>query len=229
VPALNTVSQAQPKTLLTQHVREVVLNRQAPSIGRLPATQMLKFDIVLAMRDQAGFESFLKELYNPSSPFLSALPHSAGFYREVWSQPGELQRLNSIRDGQRLHRSRRVARFHGRSIQGSRGQRRVGFPRKHECLPAPHGERTFFAVDREPSVDLPFQLWHITGLDKLFDSASRPRQKKCGCEVQCHYRLLPRGIFLRQRYARGLLRREPLSPAPARTSVCSSMQAFDNR
>ena len=26
-------------------------------------------------------------------------------------------------------------------------------------------DRTFFAVDREPTVDLPFQLWHITGLD----------------------------------------------------------------
>jgi len=68
-------------------------NRQAPSIGRLPATRMLKFDIVLAMRDQAGFESFLKELYNPSSPFYPALPHSAGFYREVWSQPGDYNAL----------------------------------------------------------------------------------------------------------------------------------------
>jgi kumamolisin len=29
----------------------------------------------------------------------------------------------------------------------------------------PTEDRKFFAVDREPTVDLPFQLWHITGLD----------------------------------------------------------------
>src|SRR5208337_3294512 len=29
----------------------------------------------------------------------------------------------------------------------------------------PTERRTFYAPDREPTVDLPFQLWHITGLD----------------------------------------------------------------
>ena len=29
----------------------------------------------------------------------------------------------------------------------------------------PTENRTFFAPDREPTVDLPFQLWHISGLD----------------------------------------------------------------
>jgi kumamolisin len=29
----------------------------------------------------------------------------------------------------------------------------------------PTEDRTFYAIDREPTVDLPFQLWHISGLD----------------------------------------------------------------
>jgi len=58
---------AQPQSLLTRHVREVTLNGQAQFVGRLPATQSLRIDIVLPMRDQAGLDGFLRELYNPSN------------------------------------------------------------------------------------------------------------------------------------------------------------------
>jgi hypothetical protein len=36
----------------------------------------------------------------------------------------------------------------------------------------PIENRDFYAPDREPTVDLPFQLWHITGLDNY--SIPRP-------------------------------------------------------
>ena len=37
----NTLSQAEPLPLLTRHVREAVVNSQAPLIGQLPATQAI--------------------------------------------------------------------------------------------------------------------------------------------------------------------------------------------
>jgi subtilase family serine protease len=37
-----------------------------PFVGRLPATQSIRIDIVLPVRE--GLDSFLHELYNPSSP-----------------------------------------------------------------------------------------------------------------------------------------------------------------
>jgi kumamolisin len=40
----------------------------------------------------------------------------------------------------------------------------------------PNEDRKFFAVDREPTADLPFQLWHITGLDN--DSRPHPMYVK---------------------------------------------------
>jgi subtilase family serine protease len=52
---------------MTRHVRDVTLNGQAPSVGRLPATQSMQIDVVLPVRDQAGLDSFLQELYDPSS------------------------------------------------------------------------------------------------------------------------------------------------------------------
>ena len=40
--------------LLTRHTRDVVVNGQAPLVGHLPATQTLRFDIVLPLRDREG-------------------------------------------------------------------------------------------------------------------------------------------------------------------------------
>src|ERR1700723_1072910 len=59
---------AQPQGLLTHHVQPVVLNGQAPFIGRLPANQSMRIDIVLAVRDQAGLDRFLQDVYDASSP-----------------------------------------------------------------------------------------------------------------------------------------------------------------
>src|SRR5580700_5980817 len=64
----NALSQAEPAPLLTRHVRDVVVNGQAPLVGQLPATQTLRFDIVLPLRDRAGLQNFLQEVQSPTSP-----------------------------------------------------------------------------------------------------------------------------------------------------------------
>ena len=61
------VSPAQAQTLLTRHVRAVVLNGEAQSLGRLPAAQSMRLVLVLPHRNQAELEGFLKELYDPQS------------------------------------------------------------------------------------------------------------------------------------------------------------------
>ncbi len=68
VSAVSIVCQAEPQALLTRHVREVVVNGAALSVGRLPATQTMRFDIVLALRHPVELDNFLQELYDPSSP-----------------------------------------------------------------------------------------------------------------------------------------------------------------
>src|ERR1700678_3888367 len=68
VSGLNAVCQAQSQTLLTRHVREAAVNGEALSVGRLPLTQSMHFDIVLALRHQPELLNFLQEVYDPSSP-----------------------------------------------------------------------------------------------------------------------------------------------------------------
>jgi subtilase family serine protease len=67
LPLVN-VCQAQSVPLHTRHVREVTLNGQAPSVGRLPATQSLRIVLILPLRNQEALDSFLKDLYDPASP-----------------------------------------------------------------------------------------------------------------------------------------------------------------
>src|SRR5580693_6636029 len=65
IAAMNT--QAQGQSMLTRHVREVTLNGQAQSVGRLPATQSMHLDVVLPLRNQAELDNFLRQLSDPTS------------------------------------------------------------------------------------------------------------------------------------------------------------------
>jgi len=154
---------AQPQSLLTRHVREVTLNGQAPFVGRLPATQSMRIDIVLAER--AGLDSFLRELYDPSSPT----------YRQFLTVEQFTERFGpSQQDFDALIR---FATTNGFTVTGgSRNEIDVQLKGSVAAIETafhvtmglyhdPIENRNFYAPDREPTVDLPFQLWHITGLD----------------------------------------------------------------
>ena len=60
---------AQAQSALTHHVRQEVISGQAQFLSPLPATQSLRLDIVLPLRDQAGLDQFLQD-----STILPALP-----------------------------------------------------------------------------------------------------------------------------------------------------------
>lgn len=166
------VCQAQPQSLGTRHVRNVILNGQAQSVGRLPATQAMRLVLVLPLRHQPELENFLQELYDPSSPsyryFLTVEEFTARF------GPSEEDYDAVIR----------FAEANGMAVVGtSRNRMNVdvkasvasiekAFHVTMSVYPHPTENRTFYAPDREPSVDLPFQLWHVAGLDNY--SIPRP-------------------------------------------------------
>src|ERR1700691_6052925 len=73
----------QAQSSMTRHVRQAVVNGQAQFLRPLPAAQSLRLDVVLPLRDRAGLDQFLRELYDPSSPsyrhFLSVSEFTAQF------------------------------------------------------------------------------------------------------------------------------------------------------
>ena len=59
-------AQAQP--VPSRHVWDVVQSDGVRALGKVPAAQMMDLDLVLPLRDPAGLDSLLNELYDPNSP-----------------------------------------------------------------------------------------------------------------------------------------------------------------
>jgi len=155
------------QSLMTHHVREATLNGQARQVGRLPSTQSMRLDIVLPLRNQTDLDSFLKELYDLSSPsyrhFLTVPEFTARFgptqqdYDAVirYAKTNGLAVVGGSRDGMDVQ------------VEGSVANIESAFHISMGVYQHPTENRTYYAPDREPMVDLPFQLWHISGLDNF--------------------------------------------------------------
>ena len=162
---LITARQAQAQSMMTRHVRPEVTSGQARFVNRLPGTQTLRLDVVLPLRDPAGLESFLESLYDPTSPvyrhFLTVPEFTARFgptqqdYDAVvaFAAASGLKVVGGSRDGLDLQ------------LEGSVTEIEAAFNVSLSVYRHLTEDRSFYAPDREPTVPLPFPLWHVSGLD----------------------------------------------------------------
>jgi kumamolisin len=153
------------QSLLSHHVRDAIRNGQAQHLGQLPADQILSLDIVLPLRNQAALDTFLADLYNPSSAsyrhFLTVAEFTARFgptqrdYDDVvlFARLNGFQVTGGSRDGMDVQ------------IRGPVSAVERTFHVHMRTFQHPNESRTFFGPDSEPVTDLPFSLWHISGLD----------------------------------------------------------------
>jgi subtilase family serine protease len=165
VPAVNSLAQAQSLLPLTHHVRDVVRTGEAKPTGRLAPDRVMTLDVVLPLSDQAGLNSFLKELYNPASPsyrqFLTVPEFTERFGPSQTDYDAVVQFVKAngfaviggSRDGMDVQ------------IKGSVAAIQNAFHVTIRTYQHPTESRVFYAPDREPTTDLPFPLWHISGLD----------------------------------------------------------------
>jgi kumamolisin len=158
-------SHAQLQPVLTHHVRQATIN--APMLGRLPASQTMDLVLVLPLRNQDELEGLLSDLYNANSPsyrkFLTVDEFTARFgpteddYNALieFANENGLKVVSTSPNRVNLQVSGSVATIeHALNVHMNVYQ--------HPTEP-----RTFFAPDREPTVNLPFQLWHVAGLDNF--------------------------------------------------------------
>jgi subtilase family serine protease len=193
---------AQP--LLTSHVPAVVVNKQAPFVGKLPATGTVRFDIVLPVRDEAGLDNFLREVYDPSSPnyrqFLTVdqFTQMFGPSQEHWAALTRFATANgfTVTGGSRDAMDLRLT----GSVAAVETAFHVSMGIYHDAV----HNRDFYSLDREPTVNLPFQLQHISGLDNYFvprtslarrtsnvkppaETGSCPSASFCGSDMRAAY------------------------------------------
>ncbi len=163
---------AQAQSAMTRHVRQAVIRGDAKVVSLLPANQALRLDLVLPLRNPDGLDQFLQGLYDPTSPsyrhFLSVAEFTAQFgpsqedYEAVirYAAANGLQVVGGSRDGMDVQ------------VAGSVAAIEKAFNVSMRVYQHPTESRTFYAPDREPTVGLPFSLWHISGLDNY--SIPRP-------------------------------------------------------
>jgi subtilase family serine protease len=161
------------QSVMTHHVRETVRTGQAAPVGRLSQSQVLQLDIVLPLHDPAGLKSFLSDVYNPKSPnfrqFVTPAEFTARFgptqeqYDEVLSfaRTYGLEVVGGSRDGMEVQ------------VKGTVGAIETAFHVSMNTYQHPAENRIFFGADREPTPNLTFSLWHVSGLDNF--SIPKPR------------------------------------------------------
>ncbi len=163
--ALAACAIGQTQTLLTHHVRQATVNGQAKQLGQLPATQTLRLTLTLPLRNQPELDTLLEDLYDPNSPSFHHFLTVAEFTAEFGPTQDD---YNTLIDFAQEHGLTIAATSPNRvnlDVIGTVGQIQQAFHINLRTYQHPTENRTFFAPDREPTVDLPFQLWHIAGLD----------------------------------------------------------------
>src|ERR1700676_4243536 len=163
VLTVSTASLAQ--SVMTHHVRDAVRNGEARPIGRLPQSQVLEINLVLPLRDPKGLKTFLSDIYNPKSPdyrhFLTPAEFTARFgptvaqYNAVLRFANEysLTVMGGSRDSMNVE------------VKGTIGAIETAFHLSLKTYQHPTENRIFYSPDQEPTHNLPFKLWHVSGLD----------------------------------------------------------------
>ena len=179
------------------------MGRRDPS-DAFPQAQPMRLVLVLPLRNQTALDQFLKELYNPASPsyrqYLTVEEFTAMFgptqqdYDAVlrWAETNGFTVVGTSRNRMNV------------DVTGPVATIEAAFHVNMGLYQHPTENRTFYAPDREPTVDLPFQLWHIAGLDNysipqpalvrrpatmtsLATTGSCPEQSFCGSDMRAAY------------------------------------------
>ena len=153
--------------VLTHHMRGATQDGTAPGMGRLASNQNLHLVITLPLRNEDQLDQLLNDLYDPSSPSYRQFLTVEQFTEQFGPTQAEYGALISF------------ARENGLAVEGTSANRlnlqvsgpvssvEAAFHLSLGVYQHPTENRTFYAPDREPTTDLTFSLWHISGLDNF--------------------------------------------------------------
>ncbi|MGA8442256.1 MAG: S53 family peptidase [Candidatus Sulfotelmatobacter sp.] len=158
-------AQAEQHPIMTSHVPAAVASGVAPLVGHVPSAQRLSLAISLPLRNEAELDDLLQQIYDPQS----------SNYHQYLSVEGFVARFGpALADYLALIR---FARANGLTlvdvpenrmvvdVEGPAASMESAFHVTLGVYQHPTEGRTFYAPDREPTVDLEVPLLHISGLD----------------------------------------------------------------
>jgi subtilase family serine protease len=163
---------------LHKHVPAVVSNGQAEFVAKLPSKQTVDITILLPLRNQAELSTVLNELYDPSSPqyrqFLTVEEFTDRFGPTEKDCSNVIQWSKdqgfTIKD---MSTNRRIINVSG-TVEQIDASLNVAM---NKYLDKKQG-RTFYSIDREPTLSLDTPVAHIQGLNNYSVAQPMVRVKK---------------------------------------------------
>lgn len=172
-------AQAEPRLTMTSHVPEAVASGVAPLVGHLPGTQRLSLAISLPLRDEVVLDDLLQQLYDPQSPNYHRYLSVQEFTERFGAAKADYAALLRFALGHGLTIIDTPANRMVLDVEGPAANIENAFHVTLGVYQHPTENRTFYAPDREPTVDLDVPLLHISGLDNF----SLPRPKNIAPSV----------------------------------------------
>jgi subtilase family serine protease len=145
------------------HVPPVL--KSLTSTGRLPGTNWLNLAIGLPLRNPAGLSNLLQQIYDPTSPNFHHYLTPEEFTSKFGPTEGDYQAVLSFARANHLqvtttHPNRVLLDVSGSAAEVEQALHLTLHTYRH-----PSENRTVYAPDREPSLDLSVPVLHISGLD----------------------------------------------------------------
>jgi subtilase family serine protease len=180
--------QGQGQEMLTRHIHQefakALANGQTTLISRLEATHSLRLNIALPLRNQAELEDLLQRLYDPNSSDFHQYLSVEEFTERFGPTQEDYDAVLRFAKANGLTVTGTAANRVLVNVTGSVANIERAFHVNLGVYQHPTEDRKFYAPDREPTADLPFSLWHVTGLDNF--SIPHPASLRRAEGVQAH-------------------------------------------
>ena len=158
-------AQAEQHPVFTSHVPEAVSSGVAPFVGHLPDTQRLSLAISLPLRNQAELDNLLQQIYDPRSPSFRKYLSVHEFAERFGPTESDYAAVLQYSRAQGLDIIDIPANRMVLDVEASAATIEKVFHVTLNVYQHPTESRTFYAPDREPTVDVEVPLLHIDGLD----------------------------------------------------------------
>ena len=167
---------ADAASFLSSHVPAAVAT--ARPVAPAKSTTRLHLSVSLPLRDEAGLDAFLGDIYNPASPNYRRYLSVADFTARFGPSAADYRKAAEFFATRGLAVQADAPNRFLLKIDGTAADIERVFHVKLAYYRHPTEGRLFLAPDREPSVDLATPLLHVTGLDDFVRPRPRLQRRK---------------------------------------------------
>jgi len=177
-----------PKPVQSQELQVLQTHIAAPAdaklIGRMPASQTLSLAISLPLRNEEQLDALLQQLYDPASPNYRRFLTVQQFTERFGPTLADYERVIGFAQSHGLKVTHTFANRLVVDVSGTVADVEQAFQVKMQIYRHPTENRTFYAPDVEPTVEVGLPVLSVEGLSTF--NLPRPMLKKASPNAGVH-------------------------------------------